>query len=237
MKKFKRFAVYYAPEPGAFADFAAAWLGWNATLGRSVDMPVLPKLPIAWEQIISTPSKYGFHGTIKPPFYLAEGCTLGQLETDLALLADRLSSVELPRLALQRPGGFLALVPKGDTAALSQLAADVVQSLDHYRRPASPEELLRRRAAGLTQTQDENLVRWGYPYVFQDFQFHLTLSNRLSNDIAEAICKILEPALLPLLPRPFAMRDLCLFGEDKMTGRFHLLHRYLLTGANASTTA
>jgi hypothetical protein len=33
----------------------------------------------------------------------------------------------------------------------------------------------------------------------------------------------------PVLPHPFRIEDLCLFGEDA-AGRFHLLHRYALAG-------
>jgi hypothetical protein len=39
----------------------------------------------------------------------------------------------------------------------------------------------------------------------------------------------LEAHFAPVLPRPFAIEDLCLSGEDA-GGRFHLLHRYALTG-------
>ncbi|TAG09238.1 MAG: phosphonate metabolism protein, partial [Rhodobacterales bacterium] len=38
----------------------------------------------------------------------------------------------------------------------------------------------------------------------------------------------LEAHFAPVLPRPFVIEDLCLFGEDD--GGFHLLHRYALTG-------
>jgi len=33
----------------------------------------------------------------------------------------------------------------------------------------------------------------------------------------------------PVQPAPFRVNDLCLFGEAQ-DGRFHLLHRYALTG-------
>jgi hypothetical protein len=42
MQDFTRYAVYYAPQPGIFADRTAAWLGWDLAHGRAVDDPALP---------------------------------------------------------------------------------------------------------------------------------------------------------------------------------------------------
>ena len=33
--------------------------------------------------------------------------------------------------------------------------------------------------AGSPPRQDANLLRWGYPYVLEDFRFHMTLTERL----------------------------------------------------------
>ena len=82
---------------------------------------------------------------------------------------------------------------------------------------------------GLTERQSAYLDQWGYPYVMEEFKFHLTLSGQLSEDEAEATQAALAPILTPLLPSPFVISDLCLFGEAQ-NGRFHLIHRYTLSG-------
>ena len=43
-----------------------------------------------------------------------------------------------------------------------------------------PAELARRRAGGLTPRQDELLQRWGYPFVLEEFRFHMSLTGPLS---------------------------------------------------------
>ena len=69
----KRYAVYYAPQARGFAMAAASWLGWDLLAGRTVAQPVLP-VPLAdWT---AEPRKYGFQGTLKPPFRLIEGVRL-----------------------------------------------------------------------------------------------------------------------------------------------------------------
>lgn len=229
MDDFVRYAVYAAPDPGQLADFAAGWLGWDPEAGVARAQPTLSGLPRPLAELAEAPRKYGFHGTLKPPFRLAAGVSRANLETELATLAASLPAVTLDGLALARIGGFLALVPEGDTRGLERLAAEVVAGLDRNRAPASEGEMARRRAAGLSPRQEAHLVHWGYPYVMDEFRFHFTLTGKLSPDEAEATAAILRPLVEPLIPRPFTIGDLCLFGEDR-AGMFHILHRYALTG-------
>ncbi len=226
MKEIKRYAVYYAPPQGAFASRASAWLGWDAALGRPVAQPDLG-LPVG--EITGEPRKYGFHGTIKPPFRLAGDRDDADLHQAMAELAAGLAPVTLPGLRLVSLGGFLALVPDGDTAPLQALAATVVAALDGLRAPLTEAEIARRRPERLTPRQRELLTLWGYPYVMEEFRFHLTLTDRLQEPLAGEAMRILQGHFAPVLPRPFVIPDLCLFGAAA-DGRFHLLHRYTLSG-------
>jgi putative phosphonate metabolism protein len=236
MTRFQRYAIYVMPD-GPLADFGAAWLGWDALAGRAVDHPSMDALPRPLAEITATPRKYGLHATIKPPFRLADGTTLATLMADLAALCDRLDPVTLDGLTLARLGGFLALVPEGDTTALNTLAAEVVTTLDRHRAPLTEADLARRRKATLTPAQEAHLIRWGYPYVLDQFRFHITLTGNLPRAEAEAVAKLLETRLPPLLPRPFPVQSLCLMGEDT-AGLFHLIHRYTLGQAvSRSSTA
>lgn len=228
MTDYDRYAIYYAPEPGPLADFGAAWLGWDAMRGAAADHPDVAGLPRPIEALTGTPRKYGFHGTIKPPFRLAAGTTAEGLHRAAAALAEDLAPVTLDGLRLHRLGGFLALTPEGDAGALADLAARVVTGLDAFRAPAPADEIARRRPERLTPRQRAHLDRWGYPYVMEDFLFHMTLTGALPEDEARQVEAALAPVVAPLLPRPFRVTDLCLFGET--AGRFHLIHRYTLSG-------
>jgi putative phosphonate metabolism protein len=229
MEEFVRYAVYAAPQPGPLAEFAAGWLGWDPQAGVARPHPQLAGLPAPVATLTATPRKYGFHGTLKPPFRLADSTSRAALEADLADLAAGLPAVTLEGLALHRLGGFLALTPEGDSRALVRLAAEVVMGLDQHRAPAGEDELARRRDAGLSPAQHGNLTRWGYPYVLDEFRFHFTLTGKLAPGEAQAVEAALAPVLAPLVPRPFPVEALVLFGEDT-AGMFHILHRYALTG-------
>ena len=226
MDQMKRFAIYYAPEPGPFADAAAAWLGWDLAQGTPMPQPA-PDLPRPLAEVTAEPRKYGFHATLKPPFRLADGVSADDLAQATARLAASLAPLELPGLQMVNLEGFLALTPLGDTTALQNLAAEVVRNLDPYRAALTPAETARRRPERLTPRQRDLLATYGYPYVMEQFQFHLTLSGPLHGDEA-AVSIAAARHFAGLIPQPLHIRDICLCGEDAM-GRFHLLHRYALS--------
>jgi putative phosphonate metabolism protein len=225
----KRFAVYYAPRQGEFAAHATAWLGWDPEAGREVAQPDLPGLPAPAAELTRDPRKYGFHGTLRAPFRLDEGVSPDDVRATVDNLAAQLAPVTCDALRIQDVHGFLALIPQGCEDALQSLAAAVVEGTDHLRAPLTDEEIARRKPDQLSPRQQELLHRWGYPYVMEQFQFHLTLTDKLPEDRRGPVTAVLQDHLSPVLPRPFVIEDLCLFGEDR-DGRFHLLHRAALSG-------
>jgi hypothetical protein len=226
MDQMKRLAVYYAPRPGAFADHAAAWLGWDAACGEAVTQPDLPDIPFP-AVLTAEARRYGFHGTLRAPFRLSESLSQDAAGDRIAKLAARLAPVECEGLVVENLQGFLALTPRGCEAALLDLGAAVVEGTNALRAPLTEAEIARRRPEDLTPRQRELLHLWGYPYVMEEFRFHLTLTDRLPEP--GPAMKALAAHFAPVLPQPFRIEDLCLFGEDA-GGRFHLLLRYALTG-------
>lgn len=223
--EFQRYAIFYMPKPGPLATFASAWLGWDPATGSAVEHPVVAGLPMALPEITQTPRKYGFHGTIMPPFRLAEGRGAADLSLQLDAFCTDQAPLALDGLELAQLGRFLALVPVGDDAALKALAAQVVEHLDSFRAPPTPSELARRRTGGLSDVQEQLLSVWGYPYVMQEFRFHLTLTGKLPKAKATKLRQVLESMLASLLPTPFLIDGLCLMGEDR-SGMFHLIRRF-----------
>lgn len=229
MDLMKRFAVYYAPRPGAFADITAALLGWDSASARAVPQPDLPGLPAPLATLTTDPRKYGFHGTLRAPFRPADGLGADDVAVAVRTLSRQLSPVTCDGLSVQNLHGFLALTSMGDTSALNALAAQVVRATNPLRAPLTGAERARRRPESLSPRQLTLLDTWGYPHVMEDFHFHLTLTNMLPEGQAAQTAPVLSAHLAPVLPKPFAIEDLCLFGEDA-DGRFQLLHRFPLSG-------
>jgi putative phosphonate metabolism protein len=226
---FTRYALYYAPPPDApWAQYATSWLGWDMQARQSVAQLQLD-LPLPIAEISKSPRKYGLHATLKPPFRLATGVTRADLESACAELCANLPPLQLENLRLTRMGRFLALCPAEKSPELSALAGNCVRGLDSFRAPFSSDELADRRAAQLSPRQMTNLDTWGYPYVLEDFRFHITLTGRLAKPDLNAVHAVLDRTLTPLLPRRQSITDLALVGEDS-EGRFHLLRRFELSG-------
>lgn len=228
MAGFARYGVFFTPQPGALADFGAAWLGWDSAAGVARAHPDLPGLPVPVADLTERPRKYGFHGTIKPPFRLAPGTGAAGLDAALATFCTHTAPVTLDGLQVARLGGFVALVPVGSVDALARLAAAAVETLDGFRAPPTAADIARRDPDRLTGRQRDLLARWGYPYTHDEFRFHMTLTGPLGAQ-ADAVCAALDPVVTPLIPRPFRVDALTLVGADAQD-RFHQIARYPLTG-------
>jgi putative phosphonate metabolism protein len=229
-----RYAIYAAPAPGStLANQAAAWLGRDALSGLPRPQP-LPQ-SMTMDRIVAITSeadRYGFHGTLKPPFQLAEGRDEAGLVAALETYAARTAPVDLGPLSVQDLSGFVALRPVTNPPALLALAADVVEAFDGFRRPPGTAELSRRRAHGLTPVQEANLARWGYPYVMDDFRLHFTLTTRLPSVERAHLIDWLGRYFAPSLGSPFILDTLWLFVEPEPGAPFRQLAGFTLTGSN-----
>ena len=227
MTTYTRYAIYYTPPAGPLAAFGASWLGWDALTGTTCTHPDISTLPVPISEITKRPRKYGFHATLKPPFPLAEGVGEDELIQATAELCQQLSKVSIDRLKVSRMGRVLALVPTGNLEALNGLASELVRKLDHFRHPPSEEELAKRRKPNLSVRHVELLERWGYPYVLDEFRFHMTLSGPLPPKHINAIEAVLSQAIEPHLPEPFFINEISLVGE-RADGMFQLIDSFSL---------
>ena len=97
----------------------------------------------------------------------------------MADFAANRAAVLIGELAVRELGSFIALVPQAPRPQLNSLAEACVRDFDRFRHPISEQELARRLTPNLTDRQTVNLARWGYPYVCEDFRFHMTLTGAL----------------------------------------------------------
>lgn len=228
MDGIRRYAVYWAPPEGSgLAAAGAAWLGWDAARGAEASQPDLgADLGVALGDVTATPRKYGFHATIKAPFRaLRPG-----VEAAFREAAAGIAAIEMPPLEVARMGPWLALRPSAPSAALQDFAARWVRALEEVRAAPGEADIARRRRAGLSPRQDAYLVRWGYPFVFEEFRFHMTLAGALEDGPAAAALEAAARDYFgPHLGAPVAVREACLFGEGA-DGKFRILERAALGG-------
>ena len=224
-----RYAIYAVPVAGHPSWMLAAdWLGRDPE-GGAVAAGARPDWLSAerWQDVTADARHYGFHGTMKPPFALHERRDGADLDASIATFAASQPPLAPVPLAIGALSGFLALLPEGPHAELLALADRCVEWFDAFRAPSGEAELARRRQAGLTPVQEAHLVRWGYPYVFDQFRFHMTLTARLAAPERDRIRDWLARRFAGTLAEKVPL-ELALFRQESRHLPFDLIRRYPL---------
>ncbi len=227
----ERFAIYYAPSAtGPLWDRAASWLGRDPASGELLEGPIAGIERTALLNRTQSAGRYGFHATIKPPMALASDTDLAGLRVALADFAREARPVEIGPLVLADLDGFLALVPAEQSAELTDFAARVVEHFDPFRAPPTDKEREQRLASGLSLHQQDLLDRFGYPYVMDQFRFHMTLTDRLEGEDKAEMTEAARTWFAPDLGDPLVLDRLCLYHEPERGQAFRRLEDIALGG-------
>jgi 2'-5' RNA ligase len=230
-----RYAIYYAPDAAsALWRFGSRVLGYDARIGRNVPLLAPAGMSLAnWERATTDPRRYGFHATLKAPFRLALGMSEAALLDAAKRIAAGLRPVDLGAcdvrvVAAGDTAGFVAITPSSPPEALAQLERAVVEAFEPLRAPLDPAERERRRPQQLTERQRRYLDRYGYPYVLEEFAFHMTLSGLLDapRPVAESLR---EQAGASGVAEHVIVDRLEVFRQDTEEARFRVISTHRLT--------
>lgn len=221
----ERFALYYAPaRDDPLWQAGCSWTGRDPENGVPLAQPDLADIAL----LTTEPRRYGFHATLKPPF--RPTAPLAALHDAVRALAGRLAPFALPTLHVAPLGGALALLGTTQSAELRACCDAAVAGLDHLRAPAPAEELARRRAAGLSPLQEAMLAHWGYPYVFDAWEFHMSLTGRLNEASRARLLAAAQAHFAAALALPRTVDGLALYHEAAPGAPFRLIARYRFGG-------
>jgi putative phosphonate metabolism protein len=230
MAAFPRYAIYYASPVGTALDaFGATLLGYDAWRGKDLAFPeqVTKSVP-DWHELTGDPRKYGFHATLKAPFALATGRSEDDLLAACAAFAATPRPLPVIAPVVDAIGGFIAVVPTKPPADLYQLASDCVTDFDRFRAPLTGDDRARRTPAALTTRQRDYLDRWGYPYVREEFRFHMTLTGSLDAARREPILAMLRSRFTETRIDRLAIDRIALFRQVDTGSRFRIIGHWPL---------
>ncbi|WP_248306361.1 DUF1045 domain-containing protein [Devosia oryzisoli] len=228
----ERFALYFAPSVNSpLWDRACTWLGRDPASGELMDGMVAGIDRARLLNLTQSAQRYGFHATLKAPMALEPDRSLDALTGALATFAASRSKVELGRLVVAELGPFLALVPEAPSETLQDFAAQVVEEFEPFRAPLSLKDREARAAQALSPRQQELLDGYGYPYVFDEFRFHMTLTDALDDPDRREIKVAAETWFGPELAQPVELDRLVLFHEPDKGQPFRRLADFKLGGA------
>jgi putative phosphonate metabolism protein len=235
MATFPRYAIYYAAAPGTELDrFGAELLGYDAYSGDDLPFPgEMPGLPPDWRDLTADPRKYGFHATLKPPLSLADGKTEAELVAACAAFAATPRAIPVIRPIVSSISDFIAVIPAERPPELIRLASDCVSAFDGARAPLTAEDRTRRNPSMLTARQLDHLDRWGYPYVMEDFRFHMTLTGRLAADRRKTVMAMLQERFALLGLGSLSIDRIALFRQNDADSRFRIVSHWKLCTKDA----
>lgn len=225
----QRYAIYWAPKTdSALAAFGRAWLGADQETGEAVpERDYLGLDAQLVERATKAPRVYGLHATMKAPFRLAPGVEESALNDALAEFCARRRRFTTGPLRLARFGRWLALVPTAPHADLDWLADECVVRFDRFRSPLSQEDRARRGTIH-DPLHALYMEQFGYPGIFSAFGFHITLAGPLAGPELDVLEAALRPATARFTETPFAVEDLCWFGDPGAGSLFRIRGRAAL---------
>ncbi len=226
-----RQAIYFAPAADTpIHAFGSSWLGRDAYTGEALPQPAVDGIAAdRLHAITASPRRYGFHGTLKAPFRLADGTTAYDLHHAVRTFAATQPAFAV-RLQLTSLRGYLAFTARPPTGALDDFAAACVRAFEPFRAPLAADELARRLPKLKTERQRQHLERWGYPYVMEDFEFHMTLTERLFGTEHDRVLATLQERTASVAALPLQVDRLAVFEEPAPGAAFRLEANYPLAG-------
>jgi putative phosphonate metabolism protein len=230
MAKYPRYAIYFTSARGDVLDrFGAELLGYDAWTGGDLPFPsdVTGAEP-DWRELTEDPRKYGFHATLKAPIALAEGKTEAGLLAACAAFAETPRRIPVIAPVVDAISSFIAVIPKERSRELEQLAADCVIAFDDFRAPLTAAERARRNPERLTERQCDYLDRWGYPYVMEEFRFHMTLTGRIQSPRRERVLSMLKRRFSAIDLERLTVDAISVFRQDDGQSRFRIVERWPL---------
>lgn len=232
-----RYALYYVPpKDHALTRRAAEWFGRDPFTGEDIETPALDAMdPVRIAFFRAVPRRYGFHATLKAPFRLVEGATEADLVAEAAAFAARTPPFSIQRLEIKRLKNFFALRPSETEAELDRMAGDVVGTFEPFRAPLSDAEIERRSETLSGRVELGNLQRWGYPYVFDTFRFHMTLTGPVAEKDFEEVSRALDEQFSKALSVPIPVAGLALCVEPEPNAPFRM-HSYFAFSQDGTTT-
>ena len=223
-----RYAIYYAPESSSpLWRFGSSVLGYDAETGGNLAFPqdLVTAWP-NWAQLTGDPRKYGFHATLKAPFRLGSGKSEADLLTAARAFASSSRAFSIEALRVATIGRFVALVPAGSVEPLQALAAGIVDAFEPFRAPLTEADRARRLKSSLTRAQTFYLDTYGYPYVHDEFRFHMTLTGGLPSEMLADVNLRLSDAYVASVPSaPVTISGIAVFRQDHPANRFRIIAR------------
>lgn len=169
---------------------------------------------------------HGLHSVLKPSFQLNPSASLESLVETAHFFAANLEPVEIPQLEINIIGKFIALAPTIPSRRIVEVVSQCVRAFNGYRLPLMIDLNVRYIRNKLTVNQSRMLKHWGYPFVMEEYQFFIPLTDRIEDDKdrnkkTKALAKLSNPTFA----YPMSINALTVLGQNTRQEPMGLIER------------
>jgi len=236
MTNYKRVAIYFLPKKNSsLENFGKNLLGRDINKKKKISLTRRQKYFInrgftyfdELKDYCEQPAKYGFHATLKAPFRLKRNVKTKNFYDVISHIAAQHSRFKIKGLKIAYSKKFTFITSRKPNKLLINLENDLVKHLDTFRAELNKTEIKKRIPDSLTFKQNKYLKEWGYPFVFDQFKFHMTLMNQNNNKLSNKQKLELEKLIYKISNNVIEFNEISLLGENK-NGHFEEIKRFKL---------
>ena len=236
MTNYKRVAIYFLPKKNSsLENFGKNLLGRDINKKKKISLTRRQKYFInrgftyfdELKDYCEVPAKYGFHATLKAPFRLKRNVKTKNFYDVISHIAAQHSRFKIQGLKIVYSKKFTFITSRKPNKLLINLENDLVKHLDTFRAELNKTEIKKRIPDSLTFKQNKYLKEWGYPFVFDQFKFHMTLMNQNNNKLSNKQKLELEKLIYKISNNVIEFNEISLLGENK-NGHFEEIKRFKL---------
>ena len=236
MTYYKRVAIYFLPKKNScLENFGKNLLGRDINKKKKISLTRRQKYFInrgfmyfdELKDYCEQPAKYGFHATLKAPFRLKRNVKTKNFYDVISHIAAQHSRFKIKGLKIVYSKKFTFITSRKPNKLLINLENDLVKHLDTFRAELNKTEIKKRIPDSLTFKQNKYLKEWGYPFVFDQFKFHMTLMNQNNNKLSNKQKLELEKLIYKTSNNVIEFNEISLLGENK-NGYFEEIKRFKL---------
>ena len=223
-----RYAIYFVPAPDSqILDLGQRWLGRDVYSGCEVaDKAYFGLNPGDVRRLTESAAHYGFHATLKAPFELKRGCKEDEVLVAAQALASALRPI-MPKLFVGAIGEFLAILSSDRRDGIWEIHRACLEHFEPYRAALTASDRERRMHTPLDERQLKALLEYGYPYVLEDFRFHMTLTTRIPDPVQLAEVKdALREGFFCVLNKRQDIDAICVLRQGDRNQQFVVLERF-----------
>ncbi len=237
MKKYSRYAIYYAPpKESNLEEFGRYWFGWDPLNAKLINnkqrINYLNGFGIKnlknIDKNVLIAKKYGFHGTLIPPFRLNKNYSTNLLFKKTEDIAKKFKKFKFYKFKLKKINNFYAFAQNKKNNNINKLSNRLVRELFKFRSPLTKKEIDRRNPSKLSKLQLNILYKWGYPYLMSEFNFHMTLASEVTGNKLYFELKKIEKNKEIILNEINNFDKIYIFGENQK-GMFENLENFSLS--------